>query len=148
MLKMRKNLLNLEVASSLYFTLYGIFLHFNPESIDHSKIEILYFLTPLFFAYFIYSLTRSFKSYKTVSLSHDHLSLDENTIDMSEIEFVKIDIIYAFESIGWIRKVEVYYKYIDGKYCYFSGFYKLNLNYKELTNLYKENHKITIEKSS
>ncbi|MBQ4862273.1 hypothetical protein J8L98_11295 [Pseudoalteromonas sp. MMG013] len=148
MLKLKKKLLNHEVVVSLCFSIYGVFLHFNPEFINESKIRILYFLTPVFFVYFIFSLVFSFKSYSHVVLDKDYLSLDDEEIKMKELEFVNVYIFYSFESMGWVRKVKVFYKYVDGRYCDFSGFYKLNMDYKELLDFYSDNKKVIIEKNS
>ncbi|MCF6436008.1 hypothetical protein [Pseudoalteromonas sp. MMG022] len=147
MLKLKKKLINYEVIISLYFTLHGVFLHFNQEYIDESKIKILYFLTPIFFVVFLYVLFSFFRMYKNVTVCESYLSLDDRKIDMNELCYVNVHIIYAFESLNWARKVEVYYKYNDGETFFFSGIFSLNARYERLIDMFKGNEKIEVSKN-
>ncbi|OHU89044.1 MULTISPECIES: hypothetical protein [Pseudoalteromonas] len=148
MLKLKKKLINYEVIISLYFTLHGVFLYYNPEYIDESKIKILYFLTPMFFVVFLYVSFSFFRMYKNVTLCESYLSLDDRKIDMNELIYVNVHIIYAFESFNWARKVEVYYKYNDGEMFFFSGVFSLNARYETLIDMFKGNGKIIIDKNN
>ncbi|WP_105167503.1 hypothetical protein [Pseudoalteromonas sp. T1lg23B] len=147
MLKLKKKLINYEVIISLYFTLHGVFLHFNQEYIDESKIKILYFLTPMFFVVFLYVSFSFFRMYKNVTLCESYLSLDGRKIDMNELSCVNVHIIYAFKSLNWVRKVEIYYKYNNGEAFFFSGIFSLNARYETLVDMYKGHEKIKISKN-
>ncbi|OHU97756.1 hypothetical protein [Pseudoalteromonas byunsanensis] len=146
-LHLKKKKINYEIVLSFFFSSQGVYWYFNESLVDYGKEKILYFLTPFFMVYFIYSLYSYFKGANDIFLTSDAVCFDDKRIPLDELKYLGFYFIYSYKHRNWIRKVRFDIKYKDGTLVNFSGCYNSNLEYEKMLEQWGEYGNIIFNES-
>ncbi|OHU89045.1 MULTISPECIES: hypothetical protein [Pseudoalteromonas] len=146
-LHLKKKKVNYEIVLSFFFSCQGVYWYFNENLVDYGKEKVLYFLTPFFIIYFIYSLYSYFKVVKGIFLTDKYVCFDGERISLDELESLSFHFFYSCKNRNWIRKVRVDVKRKGQADFRFSGHYSVNLKYENILEQWGEYGNIIFNES-